>query len=312
VLPLARQIGDWSITIEGRPYVREENPNGDFQWVTPGYFQTMGITRLRGRLLSEHDREGAALVAVINDTMADRYWPGGDVLGRRFHMGGPDSTNPKLTIVGIVGTTRHNAVTEAPRAEMYLPHAQLPESIGGPARAMALVAKTTADPLAIAPQIREVVWSLDRSLPVSDIRTMEQVTASALGTTRFASLWLGVFAALALALAAVGTYGTISLLVAERSKEIGIRMALGARRASITRLVLAEGLVLGIAGVGLGLAGAFAVTRLLSSLVYGVDTLDPVTFTTVPLVVMIVALLACVPPARKAGSVDPVVTLRAG
>jgi len=311
VLPLARHIGDWSITIQGRPYVREENPNGDFQWVTPGYFETMGIQLLRGRRLTVRDRENAPLVAVINDTMAERYWPGGSALGGRFHMGGPDSTNPRLTIVGIVGTARHNAVTEAPRAEMYLPHAQLPESIGGAARAMALVARTTRNPEAVAGDIREIVRAMDRSLPLSETRTMEQITATALGTPRFASLWLGLFAALALVLAAVGTYGTISLLVSERSREIGIRMALGAGRASIAVMILGEGLVLGAVGAGLGVAGAMAVTRLLATLVYGVDTLDPVTFTSVPLVVVFVALLACVPPARRAASVDPVVTLRA-
>jgi putative ABC transport system permease protein len=251
------------------------------------------------------------VTANLLDTMAERYWPGANALGKRFHMGGDDSKNPKLTIVGIVRTARHNAVTETPRAEMYLPHAQLSESIGDASWPMALVIKTTDDPLAIAAPLREIVRSMDRNLPVSDVRTMERITANALAAPRFAALLLGAFAALALMLAAVGIYGTISLLVTERSKEIGIRMALGAGRSSIARLILREGLAVSAAGGGLGMAAAFFTTRLMSSLVYGVDTLDPATFLAVPSLTMVVALLACLLPTRRAVSVDPAISLRA-
>jgi putative ABC transport system permease protein len=312
VLPLARTIGDWSITIEGRPYVKAENPNGDYQAVTPGYFRVMGTTLLRGRLLTAADREDSEPVVVINDTMAARYWPGQDALGKRFQMGGQGSTLPMMTIVGIVRTSRHNAVVEAPRAEMYLPHAQIPRTAGGPGRGMSLVIKTAADPLAMAATLRDTIRQMDRNLPIADIQSMEQVTADALAGPRFAALLLGLFAALALILAAVGTYATMSLLVSERAHEIGIRMALGAERRAIVSWVLVEGLVLAGVGVAIGVAGALFLTRMLASLLYGVSRLDPVTFAAVPAILAALALIASFTPARRAASVDPVTTLRHG
>jgi putative ABC transport system permease protein len=310
VLPLSRNIGNWSITIEGRPYLREENPNGDFQWTTPGYFRVMGTTLLRGRFLEESDREGAPPVVVINDTMAERYWPGQDALGKRFHMGGTDSKTPKLTIVGIVRTSRHNAVIEAPRAEMYLPQAQLEASIGSAISSLAVVIKTEGDPLAMTQPLKEIVRSIDPNLAVSEVRSMEQITQTALAMPRFAALLLGLFAALALTLALIGIYSTISLLVSERAREIGIRMALGAGRATIARLVLREGLGIAAAGSALGVAGALALTRLLASLVYGVSTLDPLTFIAVPSLLIVVSLVACLYPTRRAMGVDPVEVIR--
>jgi predicted permease len=308
VLPLARSIGDWSIKIEGRPYVPEENPNGDFQAVTPGYFQAMRLRLVRGRFLTDADREGAQPAVVINETMAERYWPGEDAIGRRFHMGTDDK--PWLTIVGITGDVRHNAVVEEGRAEMYVAHAQLPEHIGSAPRGMTLVIRTDGDPLAIAGQVREAVRGIDRNLPLSAVRTMDDVTASALAEPRFVTLLLAVFAAVALTLAAVGIYGTISLLVSERAHELGIRLALGADRPTILRLVLGQGLLLTAIGLAAGLAGAAVLTRTLASLVYGVGTLDPVTFLAVPAILAAVALLASVVPARRAASLDPIATLR--
>ena len=189
ILPLARTIGNYSITIDGRPTRPDENPNGDFQWVTPGYFRVMRPTLLRGRLLTDADREDAPLVVVINDTMAERYWPGQEAIGRRFHMGGGTS-RPPLTIVGIVRGTRHNAYIEAARAEMYLPHAQLPRSVGGAARGMTLVVRTAGDPLLMRDPVAAIVRAMDRNLPLADIRTMEQVTAAALSTPRFSAMLL--------------------------------------------------------------------------------------------------------------------------
>src|SRR5918993_821248 len=276
VLPLARTIGDWSIKIEGRPYVAEENPNGDFQAVTPGYFEAMGLKLVRGRFLAEADHEDSMPAAVINETMAARYWPGEDAIGRQFHMGTDDK--PWLTIVGIVGNVRHNAVVEEGRAEMYLAHAQLPEHIGGAPRGMTLVVKTEGNPLAAAGAVREAVRAIDRNLPVSDITTMEDVAASALAQPRFVTLLLALFATTALTLAAIGIYGTISLLVSERTQEMGIRLALGADRPTILKLVLGQGLILTAIGLAAGLAGAVILTRTLAGLVYGVGTLDPFTF----------------------------------
>jgi putative ABC transport system permease protein len=310
VLPLARSIGDWSIKIAGRPYVVEENPNGDFQAVTPGYFKAMELRLLRGRLLNADDREDSMPAVVINDTMAARYWPGEDALGRQFIMGTDDK--PWLTIVGIVGTVRHNAVVEDARAEMYLAHAQLPAHIGSAPRGMTLVVKTEGDPIALAGPVREAIRSIDRNLPVSDIRAMDAVAADALAQPRFMTFLLGLFAAVALTLAAIGIYGTVSLLVAERTQEMGIRLALGAERGSILRLVLGQGLLLAGVGLAVGMAGAIFLTRTLAGLIYGVGALDPLTFTAVPALLCAVALVACLLPARRAASVDPIATLRQG
>jgi putative ABC transport system permease protein len=308
VLPLAREIGDWSIKIEGRPYVPEENPNGDYQAVTPGYFQAMGLRLIRGRFLTDADREDTMPAVVINETMAQRYWPNEDAIGRQFMMGTDDK--PWLTIVGIIGNVRHNTVVEEPRAEMYLAHAQLPGHIRSAPRGMTLVVKTDANPIALAGQVRDAIRSIDRNLPVSDIKTMAEVTASALSQPRFVTFLLALFAGTALTLAAIGIYGTISLLVAERTQEMGIRLALGANRPAILKLVLGQGMLLTAIGLALGLAGAVALTRTLSGLVYGVGTLDPLTFVTVPALLCAVALLACFVPARRAASVDPITTLR--
>ncbi len=308
VLPLARTIGDWSIKIEGRPYVPEENPNGDFQAVTPGYFEAMNLTLVRGRLLTAADHETAMPVAVINETMAARYWPNADAIGRQFMMGTDDK--PWLTIVGIVGNVRHNAVIEEARAEMYIAHAQLPGHIRSAPRGMTLVARTDGTPLAIAGQVRDAIRAIDRNLPVSDIRTMDHVVASALAQQRFVTFLLALFAATALTLAAIGIYGTISLVVSERTQEMGIRLALGADRPTIFRLVLGQGIWLTAIGLSAGLAGAVLLTRTLAGLVYGVGTLDPLTFAVVPAILCAIALLACFIPARRAASVDPITTLR--
>jgi putative ABC transport system permease protein len=313
LLPLARTIGDWSITIEGRDLAPGENPNGDFQFATPGYFDAMGLTLVRGRWFTPADRENAPLVVVVNDTMAARYWASEDAIGKRFKMGGAGSTRPMMTIVGIVGTTRHNTVVEEARAEMYLSHAQLPTTTGvSVSRQMALVLKTDGDPHALAAGLRNVVRAVDPNIPLADVQAMEQVTATALAAPRFAAVLLGLFAALALTLAAIGTYATISLLVAERSGEIGIRMALGAERKTIVTAVLREGLGYAAGGIVFGIIGALIVTRLMESLLYGVTTSDPVTFTAVPLVLALVALFATWAPAYRAASVNPLKTLRQG
>jgi len=247
---------------------------------------------------------------VINDTMAARYWPSEDAVGRQFMMGTDDK--PWLTIVGIVGTVRHNAVVEEPRNEMYVAHAQLPAHIRSTPRGMTLVVKTDSNPLALTGQVRDAVRSIDRNLPVSDIQTMEAVTATALSQPRFVTFLLALFAGTALTLAAIGIYGTISLLVAERTQEMGIRLALGANRPAILRLILGQGLVLIAIGLALGVAGAAILTRALSGLIYGVGALDPLTFVAVPALLAGVALVACFIPARRAAAVDPISTLRQG
>jgi ABC-type antimicrobial peptide transport system permease subunit len=245
---------------------------------------------------------------VINDTMAARYWPNQDAIGRQFMMGTDDK--PWLTIVGVVGTVRHNAVVEEPRAEMYVAHAQLPAHIRSTPRGMTLVVKTDTNPLALTGQVRDAIRAIDRNLPVSDIKTMEQVAASALSQPRFITFLLALFAGTALTLAAIGIYGTVSLLVAERTQEMGIRLALGANPLAILKLVLGQGMILTAVGLILGLAGAAILARTLSGLIYGVGTLDPLTFVAVPALLSVVALAACLLPARRAASVDPITTLR--
>jgi putative ABC transport system permease protein len=309
LLPLTGTIGDWSITLEGRVRVPEENPNGDWQVVTPGYFESMGMRLVRGRVITDNDHENAPVAAVINETMANRYWPNEDVIGKRYHLG--TNSRPWITVVGIVGQVRHNAVTETPRAEMYIPHAQWPVATGGGVRpAMTFVIRTSGDPLAALPHVREAVRSLDPNLPVADIRTLERVTDDSLARPRFTTFLLGLFAALALTLATIGIYGVISLLVTRRRQEIGIRMALGAAPLAIVRMVLRRGALLAALGVGVGLVSAALLSRIVASMLYGITPFDPITFATIPVVLLIVAMVASLIPAGRAATVDPVVALR--
>ena len=308
LLPLTGTIGDWSITLEGRPRVAGENPNGDWQVVTPGYFESMGVKLLRGRFVADADNENAPIVAVINETMANRYWPNEDAIGKRFHIG--TNAQPWITIVGIVAAVRHNAVTERPRAEMYVPHAQWTAAGASARRGMTFVIRTAGDPLAALGYVRQTVRSLDPSLPIADVRTLDAVASDALAQPRFTTLLLGLLAALALALATVGIYGVIALLVTRRRQEIGIRIALGARPASILGMVVRRGMALAGIGVAGGLVAAFLLTRLLASLLYGVTRFDVATFALVPALLASVALVACLIPAARAARVDPIVALR--
>jgi putative ABC transport system permease protein len=308
LLPLTGTIGNWSITQEGRPKAPGENPNGDWQVVTPGYFESMGIRLVRGRFLLDTDDEHAPVVAVINETMAARYWPGQDAIGKRFRIGG--LSTPWVTIVGLSGEVRHNTVTEKPRAEMYIAHAQWGIAGASTRRAMTFTIRTTADPLAIVPRMREVVRSIDPTLPVSEVRTLDAIAADALSQARFTMLLLGLFAALALTLAAVGVYSLTSLLIARRRKEIGIRIALGARTTEIVAMVVGRGIRLAVVGVGLGLLTAAGVSRVMVSVLYAVAPTDPLTFVAVAAILLGVALLACVIPAARAARLDPIAALR--
>ena len=308
VLPLSRVIGNWSITIEDHPAAPSENPNGDFQWATRDYFQTIGATLARGRLFATTDDAGTPPVAVLNEAMAKKYWPNEDAIGRRFRMG--DAKAPWITIVGIIRNTHANDIVEAPRSEMYLLYPQLPQILGGATRGMALVIRTAGDPLAATATLRSAVRALDPSLPISRIRTLDSVVGEALSAPRFAATLLGVFAALALVLAAIGTYGTMAMLVAARTPEIGIRLALGAGRSSIFGLIVGHGLAVAGVGIGIGVVGAAAASRVLSSLLYGVRAIDPVTFVVTAALLLLAATVACAIPARRAAAVDPVATMR--
>jgi putative ABC transport system permease protein len=308
LLPLTGTIGDWSITLEGRTRAPGENPNGDWQVVTSGYFESMRMSPLRGRLFAASDDENAPLVAVINETMARRYWPGEDPIGKRFHIGTRDQ--PWMTVVGIVPQVRHNAVLEAPRAEMYAPHAQWETAGAQTIRSMTMVVRTRGDPRSLVGHVRRTLRSLDPNIPMADVRTLQRVADDSLAQPRFTTTLLGLFATLALLLATIGIYGVISLLVTRRRQEIGIRMALGARRGSILQMILKRGMVLAAAGLAIGLAGALWLTGALTSLLYGVTRFDAFTFAAAPALLAGVALLACVVPAARAARVNPVVALR--
>ena len=306
VLPLTRTIGDWSIDIEGYEEQPGENPKGDWQSVTPGYFELMGIRLVEGRLLEPTDDATAPPVVVVNRTMADSYWPTG-ALGQRFRAG---SSRPWTTIVGVVEDVSRNALVEEPRTEMYHPHAQYPVSVTSAPRTMTLVVKGRGDPSALFAPVRETIRSLDARLPVSDVRSVEDVLSRAVAGERVTMTLLGIFGGVALLLAVVGIYGVLSYSVSRRQHEIGIRMALGAERGRVLGLVLREGMGLALAGLALGTAMALGLTRLMASLLYGVGPLDPLTFLAVPTLLGACALVAMAVPALRASGVPPTEALR--
>jgi predicted permease len=309
ILPLTGTIGDWSITLEFRETRPGENPNGDWQIVTPGYFEALGVTMARGRAISSADDEDAMLAAVVNETMAARYWPGRDAIGQRFKLG--RGKNPWVEIIGIARDVHHNAVIEHERAEMYLPHAQWARASNGfPRVGMTLVVRTDGDPLAHAARVREEIRALDRRVPLTDVRTLEGVASAALAEPRFTTQVLSVFAGLALLLAAVGLYGVVSFVAARRTREIGVRIALGARTSQVRWLVVRDGLMTSGAGVVAGLIVAVLATGAVASQLYGISRLDPLTFALAPLILIGVTTLASYVPARRAARLNPVTALR--
>jgi putative ABC transport system permease protein len=308
LLPLTGTMGDWSISIEGRPMQPGDNPHGDWQVVTPGYFETMGLDLVEGRFLGPTDRADALPVVVVNETMANEYWPGEGALGKRFRMGGPEA--PWFTIVGVVRDVRHSSVTEAPRTEMYHQHDQFRLATGFTPNAMTLVMRVAGDPLALVAPLRAELRAMDPNVPLADIASMEQVTSRALSEPRFITLLLGFFATAALALAAIGIYGVISYGVTQRTHEIGIRMALGADRHRVVRMILKSGAGAVMVGIAAGVAGSVLMTNVMERMLYGVSRLDAATFVAVPLILAAVAVVACLIPARRAAGVDPLVALR--
>ena len=303
-LPLAGGADVLAFSIEGRPAPPPEVvQDAEFTSITPDYFDVMGIPLVRGRKFTERDREGAPEVVIVNETMARRYWPNEDPLGKRINLGNPEQS-PWRTVVGVIGDVRRGGLDKEPYPQMHAPLAQAPYNT------VAFVARTSGDPLALVPAVRRELAEQDRDLPLSSVRTMEQVLADSVARRRFQMLLIASFASIGLLLAGVGIYGVISYSVAQRRHEIGVRMALGARAPDILRLVVGQGLGLALAGVGVGLLAAFALTRVLASMLYGVSTTDPVTFVGVALLLAGVALLASYIPARRATKVDPMVALR--
>jgi len=304
-LPLINARNRTGFTIEGRaPLAPGQVPLSAFRTVTPGYFQTMQIGLRKGRDFSWQDTPEAAPVMIINQVTANTYWPQEDALGKRIKLGAPDSPVPWLTVVGIIEDVREFDPLTAPLPTLYFPALQ------HQAAAQDWVVRTAQDPLSLAAAARSAIWEIDQDLPVSRVQSMASVRRAATATQQFNLVLMGLFACLALALAVTGVYGVTAYSVAQRTREIGVRMALGAQAADVLRLVLAQSLKVIVSGVVSGVIAALLLTRLMTNLLFSVSPSDPVTFATISLLLIGVALLACWIPARRATKVDPMIALR--
>jgi predicted permease len=288
-----------NVAIDGYAPAKDEDMRLNYETVGPQYFQTMRIPFVHGRDFDERDQEDARGVVIINETMARRYWPGGDALGRRLKL-----TKDWLEIVGIAKDVKYRSLSEAPQPFLYLPLLQDYRSN------MILVARTTIEPEKMFQPVRAAVAALDPEIPIFDFKTFEEHVGISLYLQRMAATLLSIFGLLALSLASIGLYGVMAYSVSQRTRELGIRISVGAERRDIFKLILGQGLALAIVGLLGGLVVALAVTRLMAKLLYGVSTNDPVTFAAIALVLMGVALQACYFPARRATMVDPMTALR--
>ena len=309
VVPLTGNHSRTDITIEGMALPKPGNyPHPDYHEASPGFISTLGIPLLRGRTFTAADRQGAPLVGMVNATLARQYWPNNDPIGKRFMFGHPDPTGKKppkwITVVGVVGDTKLYGLANPSRLEVYVSALQYPDSD------MNLVVKSRIAPAALISAIRGAVASIDKNQPIFAISTMNQLVSESVATRRITLVLLGLFSALALVLAAIGVYGVISYSVAQRTHEIGIRMALGAQHKDVLRMILRQGVKLAVAGVAIGVIASLGLMQLMSSLLFGVRPGDPLTFSGVAILLVFVALLACYIPARRALRADPMVALR--
>jgi predicted permease len=306
-LPLSEMYSWGPITIEGRtPPPGELFVNADERIVGSDYFQAMQIPLRRGRLFTAQDTAPNPRVAVIDEFMAREYWPNQDPLGKRIHTGGiNDAGRPWITIVGVVGRVKQYTLDADSRIALYLPQTQ------APVREMNVVVRGAADAAGLAAAVRKQVRELDSDLPVYQLRTMEQRVEESLMRRRFWLQLLGLFAALAPGLAAVGIYGVMAFLVNQGTREIGIRMALGATSGGILALVLRRAMILAVTGIGIGLAAAIPLTRLLKTMLFGVRERDALTFAAASIILGAVALVASYLPARRAAKVESLISLAA-
>jgi putative ABC transport system permease protein len=290
--------------IEGRPPLEAgTEPSADIRIIDPNYFRTMGIPLRSGRPFAETDSTAAPKVMVINENMARRFWPDGDAIGQRVTM---RDWGPPLTgeIVGIAADVKPDGLDSDARPMIYWPYPQFPIIFNS------IVVRAEGDPLKLIGALKSQIWSVDPEQPIASVSTMDQVLSDSVAPRRFNTLLIGIFAAVALALAAIGIYGVISYTVSQRTHEIGVRLALGAQGSDVLKLVVGQGMLLALAGVGLGLGAAAGLTRLMSTLLFGVSPTDGPTFAVVAVLLSAVALTACVVPALRAMKVDPMAALR--
>jgi predicted permease len=303
-LPLGGSNSSNSYFVEGEPEpAAGQEYEGRYRVSTPDYFRTMGIPLVRGRSFTDQDKAGAPPVLIVNETLARKHWPNEDAVGKRIRLYGPPEKTPWMEIVGVVKDVRHELNLPV-KPEYYLPHGQ--DSWG----AMVLVARTSVEPASLAAALRQQVWAIDKDQPVFDVRTMQEVRSMSVALYSFSSVMLAIFAGVALLLASVGIYGVMAFAVTQRTQEIGIRMALGARALDVLNLVVRNGMKLALLGIVIGLAGSWALTRFLEQMLVGVQPTDLLTFSVVSICLLVVAFVACYLPARRATKVDPLVALR--
>jgi predicted permease len=313
-LPIAGDSWGFPYRVEGRPVPRPgESPVAIYRAVLPGYFAAMRLPILRGRDVAASDGPDAPGIVLVNEFLAKRVWPGEDPIGKRLAFDGTDDAPAWVTVVGVVKNDVRAEWRDEPDDEIFLAALQrkgLMESAHPQESYLTFVARTDGDPAALAPSLRSAVWGLDRSLPISEVQTMERVVSLATARERFQTLLLAVFAMTAAILAAIGIYGVMSFTIAKRTREIGVRMALGAGRGDVLRLIVGQGMSVALFGAAAGLAGALLLTRLMRGLLYGVGPGDPITYAAVAVILLAIALAANYVPARRAARIDPIEALR--
>jgi putative ABC transport system permease protein len=305
ILPLVGDNNSGTTTVDSQAVPTDNaSPEADWRVVTPGLFEALRVQLVRGRYFDEGDSESSAPVAIIDETMANTYWPNQDPIGKRVKRGGRQSTNPWMSVVGVVKHVRYRTLEMPSRVELYWPHTQ------NPSRTMSLALRSSQEPRSLVDTIQREVMAIDPEQPVYAVRTLNEILATSMARRRLSMLLLAAFSTVALLLAGVGICGVVAHSVSQRNHEIGIRRALGADTWQVLQLVLGHSLKVALAGVVIGLAGTLVVTRLLSGLLFGIKSSDLATLALAGVTLLAVAVIASYLPARRATKVDPMVVLR--